>query len=88
MLASFLPKTALLLSQIWEEGVGDFAAREQALLAALKHDGARFLENLLNDPDLPVKDKPTAGPRAALRFAAQVGALSPGLDNPPAPLPL
>lgn len=26
------------------------------MLAALKHDGARFLENLLNDPDLPVKD--------------------------------
>ena len=44
------------MSQIWAEGLGDFAAREQDLLAALKHDGARFLENLLNDPDLPVKD--------------------------------
>ena len=41
--------------------MGDFAAREQALLAALKHDGARFLENLLNDPDLPVKDHPPRG---------------------------
>jgi len=30
------------------------AACEQGLLAALKHDGARLLENLLNDPDLSV----------------------------------
>ena len=31
----------------------DFAALESRLLAALKHDGARLLEQLLNDPDLP-----------------------------------
>jgi len=35
------------------EGVGDFAALERRLLAALKQDGARLLEQLLNDPDLP-----------------------------------
>lgn len=35
------------------EGVGDFAALERQLLAALKHDGARLLEQLLNDPELP-----------------------------------
>jgi len=34
------------------EGVTDFAALERELLAALKHDGARWLEQLLNDPDL------------------------------------
>ena len=34
------------------EGIGDFAALEQDLLAALKHDGARWLEKLLNDPHL------------------------------------
>jgi len=33
--------------------VADFAALERDLLAALKHDGARWLEELLNDPALP-----------------------------------
>jgi hypothetical protein len=47
-----------LLSQIWTEGLTDFAACEQGLLAALKHDGARWLESLLNDPDLPCKANP------------------------------
>ena len=35
------------------EGVGDFAALERQLLASLKHDGARLLEQFLNDPLLP-----------------------------------
>ena len=35
------------------QGIGDFAALERDLLAALKHDGARWLEQLLNDPTLP-----------------------------------
>lgn len=35
------------------QGLGDFAALERDLLAALKYDGARWLEQLLNDPDLP-----------------------------------
>lgn len=34
------------------DGVGDFAALERDLWAALKHDGARWLEDLLNDPQL------------------------------------
>ncbi len=38
------------------EGVTDFAALERDLLAALKQDGARWLETLLNDPTLPYKD--------------------------------
>jgi hypothetical protein len=38
--------------------VGDFAALERDLLAALKHDGARWVEELLNDPALPVKHPP------------------------------
>jgi len=33
--------------------VRDFGALERQLLASLKHDGARLLEQLLNDPDLP-----------------------------------
>ena len=33
--------------------MGGFAATEGGLLAALKHDGARLLEELLNDPALP-----------------------------------
>jgi hypothetical protein len=33
--------------------VTDFAALEAALMAALKHDGARWLGELLNDPALP-----------------------------------
>jgi hypothetical protein len=34
-------------------GLSDFAALERQLLGALKHDRARLLEQLLNDPDLP-----------------------------------
>jgi hypothetical protein len=34
------------------QGLGEFAALERDLLAALKYDGARWLERLLNDPDL------------------------------------
>jgi hypothetical protein len=36
--------------------VGDFAALERDLLAALKYDGARWLEQLLSDPGLPFKN--------------------------------
>lgn len=36
-----------------EQGVRDFAASERQLLAALKNDGARLLEQVLNDPALP-----------------------------------
>lgn len=35
--------------------MGNFAALERDLLAALKHDGARLLEQLLNDPALPAQ---------------------------------
>ena len=42
------------------EGIGDFAALERDLWAALKFDGARWLEQLLNDPTLP-------GPQAPLQ---------------------
>ena len=51
------------------EGVGDFAALERDLLAALKHDGARWLEQLLNDSTLPghpqhgLPDEQNHGPR-------------------------
>jgi hypothetical protein len=55
------------------QGIGDFAALERDLLAALKHDGARWLEQLLNDPALPGKDPPQ-GRRRELRFAPQGGA--------------
>jgi hypothetical protein len=36
--------------------LGDFAALERDLLTALKHDGARLLEALLNDPALPCQN--------------------------------
>lgn len=36
--------------------MGDFAALEGDLLAALKHDGARWVEQLLNDPALAFKN--------------------------------
>jgi len=42
-----------LLSRLWTQGVGRFADCEAGLLAALKEDGARWLETLLNDPQLP-----------------------------------
>ncbi len=51
------------------EGVGDFAALERDLLAALKHDGARWLEQLLDDSTLPAQaqqclpDEENYGPR-------------------------
>jgi len=54
-LAAFFPQTALCLNRLATEGVTDFAALERDLLAALKHDGARRLEELLNDPALPYK---------------------------------
>jgi hypothetical protein len=38
--------------------VGDFAGLERDLLAALKHDGARLLEEHLNDPALPGPENP------------------------------
>jgi len=38
------------------QGVGDFAALERDLLAALKHDAARWVEQLLNDPALAFKN--------------------------------
>ena len=51
------------------QGIGDFAALERDLSAALKHDGARWLEQLLNDPALSGKhqqclvDEENYGPR-------------------------
>jgi hypothetical protein len=50
-----------------EQGVSDFAALERQLLAALKNDGARLLEQILNDPALP---RPAAEP---LRNEAPAG---------------
>jgi hypothetical protein len=44
------------LNRLATEGVTDFAALERDLLAALRHDGASWLEQLLNDPALPYKD--------------------------------
>jgi hypothetical protein len=52
-LAAFFPQTALCLNRLATEGAGDFAALERDLLAALKYDGSRWLEELLNDPALP-----------------------------------
>jgi hypothetical protein len=46
------------LNRLATEGVTDFARLERDLLAALKHDGARWLEQLLNDPALPGKNHP------------------------------
>jgi len=60
-LAAFFPQTALCLNRLATEGVCDFAALEAALLAALKRDGAHWLEELLNDPALPC---PNNQPRA------------------------
>jgi hypothetical protein len=47
------------LSRIWADGLGRFADCEAGLLAALKADGARLLEELLNDPELPLSLPPT-----------------------------
>ena len=50
-------------------GISDFAALERDLLAALKHDGAHWVEQLLNDPTLPgqpqqcLPDEENYGPR-------------------------
>jgi len=44
------------LNRLATEGVTDFAALERDLLAALKQDGGRWLEQLLNDPALPYKN--------------------------------
>ncbi len=44
------------MNRLATEGVTDFAALERDLLAALKHDGARWLEELLNDPALTCKN--------------------------------
>jgi hypothetical protein len=52
-LAAYFPQTALCLNRLATEGVGDWAALERDLLAALKYDGARWVEQLLNDPALP-----------------------------------
>jgi hypothetical protein len=41
--------------------VGDFAAWERDLLTALKHDGARWVEEILNDPALPYPGKELQG---------------------------
>lgn len=38
----------------------DFAALERDFLAALKHDGARWLEQCLNDPEFPHPETPLA----------------------------
>lgn len=68
-MAAFFPQTALCLNRLATEGGTDFAALETALLAALKHDGARWLEELLNDPALPCpnnqprSDEENFGPR-------------------------
>jgi len=52
-LAGYFPQTALCLNRLATQGLSDFAALERDLLAALKADGARWLELLLNDPGLP-----------------------------------
>jgi len=57
-LAAYFPQTALCLNRLSTQGLGDFAALERDFLAALKHDGARLLEELLNDPALPCKNDP------------------------------
>ena len=45
------------MNRLATEGVRDFAALEQDLLAALKQDGTRWVEALLNDPQLPYPNK-------------------------------
>src|ERR1022692_4335015 len=51
-----LPQTAACLSKLWAatSSMGNLAALEKDLLEALKKDGARLLEQALNDPDLPL----------------------------------
>jgi hypothetical protein len=69
LLAASFPQTALCLNRLVTQGIGDFAALERDLSAALKHDGARWLEQLLNDPALSGKhqqclvDEENYGPR-------------------------
>jgi hypothetical protein len=69
LLAAYFPQTAFCLNRLVTQGIGDFAALERDLLAALKHDGARWLEPLLNDPALSGKhqqclvDEENYGPR-------------------------
>ncbi|HXJ75722.1 MAG TPA: ISKra4 family transposase, partial [Candidatus Dormibacteraeota bacterium] len=41
------------MNRLATQGVSDFAALERDLLAALKQDAARWLEQMLNDPALP-----------------------------------
>ena len=55
-LAAHLPQTAACLSKLLAatSSIGNLAALEKDLLEALKKDGARLLEQALNDPDLPL----------------------------------
>lgn len=54
--------TAQCLERLLNEGPGDFAQWESGYLAALRQDGARLLEQALNDPQLPLPDAlPGAG---------------------------
>ena len=47
-----LPANGPLPESLVTQGIGDFAALERDLLAALKHDGAHRLEQLLERPDI------------------------------------
>jgi hypothetical protein len=57
-LAAYFPQTATFLSQIWTWGLVSLADCEAGLWAAVRHDAARWLETLLNDPELPVSLPP------------------------------
>src|SRR6266702_1734459 len=52
------------MNRLAQEGVTDLAALERELLAALTHDGARWLEELLNDPALPYPNNRTQADEA------------------------
>lgn len=51
-----LPRTFQCLTRLLSAGVTDFSALEVELLQALKEDGCRLLESVLNEPLLPVKN--------------------------------
>lgn len=56
-MAAYFPQFALCLNRLATQGPGGWARLEAELLAALKQDGARWVEQVLNDPTLPIKNK-------------------------------
>lgn len=66
----------------------DFGALERQLLAALKHDGARLLEQLLNDPDLPQPQPELEREEERAGYRDKAFLIQSGVDHAAAALPL